>query len=168
MVGARGGQYTRCMKNEAAASKPDFREMTRALYAVVSAPPGQRDWNGIRRYYHPEARLVRTGVNPDGSPFARVFSLDAYIENVAQLISGDTSFSEVEVAHESIVFGNVARLSSVYEFTWQSPTETRRGRGVNFFTLIHDAGEWRIMSIVWDNERPGLALPPELYPRAAS
>ncbi len=57
----------------------------------------------------------------------------------------------------------------VYEFTWQSPRENRRGRGVNFFTLVHENGQWRIMSIVWDNERPGLSLPPEVYsPRAAS
>lgn len=72
-------------------------------------------------------------------------------------------------SRRSRVFGNVARLTSVYEFTWQSPTETRRGRGVNFFTLVLEGGRWRVMSIVWDNERPGLSLPPEVYPpRAAS
>lgn len=150
------------------AGKIDFRELTRALYRVVSAAPEQRDWDAIRHYYHPEARLVRTGVNPDGSPFVSVFSLDTYIENVRQVLDG-VRFSEVEVAQESVVFGNVARLTSVYEYTRQSATETVRGRGVNFFTLVHDAGQWRVMSIVWDNERPGLALPPEVYsPRAAS
>lgn len=149
--------------------KIDFRELTQALYRVVSAPPAQRDWDAVRPFYHPQARLVRTGVNPDGSPFVRVFSLDAYIENVRQLLDPDVRFSEVEVAQESVVFGNVARLTSVYEFIWQSPTETRRGRGVNFFTLVLEGGRWRVMSIVWDNERPGLSLPPEVYPpRAAS
>jgi hypothetical protein len=151
------------------ADQSDFHELTRALYRVVSAAPAERNWDAVRRFYHPEARLVRTGVNPDGSPFVSVFSLDAYIENVRQLLDADTRFSEVEVAQESVVFGNVARLTSVYEFTWQSPKETRRGRGVNFFTLVCEAGQWRIMSIVWDNERPGLTLPPEVYaPRAAS
>jgi uncharacterized protein DUF4440 len=148
--------------------KIDFRELTQALYRVVSAAPEQRDWDAIRHYYHPEARLVRTGVNPDGAPFVSVFSLDAYIENVQHVLDG-VRFSEVEVAQESVVFGNVARLTSVYEYTRQSATETVRGRGVNFFTLVHDAGQWRVMSIVWDNERPGLSLPPEVYsPRAAS
>ncbi|MGH9894116.1 MAG: hypothetical protein ACREA0_19475 [bacterium] len=37
-----------------------------------------------------------------------------------------------------------------------------RGRGVNFFTLIQQEGSWRIMGIVWDNERPGLKLPEAL------
>jgi hypothetical protein len=148
--------------------KTDFRELTRALYSVVSAAPEHRDWDGIRHYYHPEARLVRTGINPDGSPFVSVFTLDTYIENVRQVLEG-VRFSEVEVAQESVVFGNVARLTSVYEYTRQTANETTRGRGVNFFTLVHQDGQWRVMSIVWDNERPGLSLPPEVYsPRAAS
>jgi hypothetical protein len=142
-------------------ARTDFREMTAALYRVVSAPPGQRDWGSVRDYYHPDARLVRTGVNPDGSPFARVMSLDAYIANVEERLV-EVRFSEVELTHEAVVFGNVARLTSVYEFTWRSPSETRQGRGVNFFTLIFDAGRWRIMSIVWDNERSGLSLPQSL------
>lgn len=137
---------------------PDFRDMTQTLYRAVSAAPGQRDWNAVRHYYHPEARLVRTGIDPDGSTFARVMSLDAYIENVEELLK-EVRFSEVELAHDAVVFGNVARLTSVYEFTWRSSNETRQGRGVNFFTLINEAGRWRIMSIVWDNERPGLSLP---------
>ncbi len=144
----------------------DFRDMTRALYGVVSAPPGQRDWNAVRRYYHREARLVRTGLNPDGSPFALVMTLDAYIENVEALLK-EVRFSEVELVHDALVFGNVARLTSVYEFTRQSSTETRQGRGVNFFTLIQEEGCWRIMSIVWDNERSGLALPETLLSPAA-
>ena len=143
--------------------KVDFHDMTQALYRVVSALPAERDWDAVRHYYHPQARLVRTGIDPDGTPFVRVFTLDTYIENIRQLLDGDTRFSEIELTQESVVFGNVARLTSVYEFTWQSPTQTRSGRGVNFFTLVHDAGQWRVMSIVWDNERPGLALPPEVY-----
>jgi Domain of unknown function (DUF4440) len=152
----------------ALAGKTDFRELTRALYAVVSAAPGQRDWDAIRHYYHPQARLVRTGLNPDGTPFVSVFTLDTYIENVRQTLEC-VRFSEVEIAQESVVFGNVARLTSVYEYTRQTERESVRGRGVNFFTLVHDAGQWRVMSIVWDNERPGLSLPPEVYAsRAAS
>ena len=142
-------------------TQTDFREMTHALYRVISAAPGQRDWDSVRHYYHSEARLVRTGLNPDGSPFALVMTLDAYINNVETLLK-EIQFSEVELVHEATVFGNVARLTSVYEFTRQSSAGVQRGRGVNFFTLIHHEGCWRIMSIVWDNERPGLSLPASL------
>lgn len=138
----------------------DFKDLTAALYRVVSAGPG-RDWDAVRHYYHPDARLVRTGLNPDGTPFALVMSLDAYIKNVDALLQ-ETKFSEVELTHEAIVFGNVARLTSVYEFTRQSAAGMQEGRGVNFFTLIQQDGRWLIMSIVWDNERPGLSLPASL------
>jgi len=132
--------------------------MTETLYRAVSASPGARDWAAGRRIYHPEARLVLTGLNPDGSPFATVMSLDAYIENVEQLLH-DVRFSEIEIGHEAAVFGNVARLTSVYEFTWDAPEKHRKGRGVNFFTLVRENGNWRVMSIVLDTERPGNVLP---------
>ena len=137
---------------------PDFRELTETLYRAVSAAPGQRDWTAVRRVYHPEARLVRTGLNPDGTPFATVMSLDAYVVNVEALLR-NVRFSEVEVGQEAEVFGNVARLTSVYAYTWESPTEHREGRGVNYFTLVHQGGRWQVMSIVWDTERPGNPLP---------
>jgi hypothetical protein len=136
----------------------DFRELTARLYRAVSAPPGERDWAAVRRIYHPEARLVRTGLDPQGQPFAKVMSLDAYIENVETLLA-DVRFSEVEVGHDAVIFGNVARLTSVYEFSWESAAERRRGRGVNFFTLVRESGRWQVMSIVWDTERPGNELP---------
>lgn len=139
----------------------DFREMTWTLYSVLSAPSGLRDWSAVRYHYHTEARLVRTGVDPDGTQFARVMKLDAYIENVETLLK-DVQFTEVELSQEAVVFGNVARLTSVYQFTWRSPTEDKQGRGVNFFTVIHDAGRWRVMSTVWDSERAGLTLPKSL------
>lgn len=143
----------------------DFRSMTTALYAVVSAAPGERDWQGIRHYYHPHARLVRTGLDASGAPFAKVMSFDEYVENVETLLR-DVRFAELELTHEALIFGNVARLTSVYEFTWESSAGTRRGRGVNFFTIIRDDGAWKIMSIVWDNERAGLSLPSQLLESA--
>jgi hypothetical protein len=143
----------------AAAAEADFRELTATLYRAVSAAAGERDWDAVRRCYHPEARLVRTGLDAGGRPFARVMSLDAYIEDVEALLK-DVRFAEIEIGHEAEVFGNVARLTSVYEFTWESPEGRREGRGVNYFTLVSENGRWQVMSIVWDTERPGNALPP--------
>ena len=98
-------------------ASPDFRELTRALYEVVSAPPQQRNWDAIRHYYHREARLVRTGLNPDGTPFVSVFTLDAYIENVRTMLDG-VRFSEVEVSQESVVFGNVSVMGTCLPFSF--------------------------------------------------
>lgn len=143
-------------------ARTDFRDFTRTLYEVISAPSGERNWPSARELYHADARMVRTGIGDDGNPFARIMSLDDYIENVEELLR-DVTFSEIEISHDVTLFGNVAQLASVYEYQFESAAETRRGRGVNFFTLILHDGRWQIMSIVWDNERDTLHLPQRLF-----
>ena len=141
----------------AAGPNSEFEAITRRLYAVVSAPPGERNWEGIRELYHPRATMVRTGLDDDGKPFVLAMTFDEYVDNVTELLRS-TEFSEVEVHQEVTVFGNVARLYSVYEYTSRSPGATRQGRGVNFFNLVNDGRGWKIMNIVWDNERQGTSL----------
>jgi hypothetical protein len=139
-------------------SRTDFRDYTRKLYEIVSAPEGSRDWQAERSLYHPDARLVRTGLNDDGSSFAKVMSVEEFIENADEMLAG-IEFSETEIGHEARIFGNVAQVASFYEKSLKSDTEESHGRGVNFFNFIYDGSNWLIMSIVWDNERDGLCLP---------
>jgi hypothetical protein len=139
-------------------SRTDFRDYTRKLYEIVSAPEGSRDWQAERSLYHPDARLVRTGLNDDGSSFATVMSVEEFIENADEMLAG-VEFSETEIGHEARIFGNVAQVASFYEKSLKSDTEESHGRGVNFFNFIFDGSNWLIMSIVWDNEREGLRLP---------
>ena len=135
----------------------EFQTLTKRLYELISAPPEARDWEAIRPLYHPRATLVRTGVDDAGAPFALVMSYDEYIENASTLLDGVT-FSEIELRQEVTAFGNVARLASVYEYTFESPDLQRSGRGVNFFNLVNEGDGWKVMSIVWDNERDNVSL----------
>lgn len=142
---------------ETVLSRSDFRDYTNKLYDIVSAPEGSRDWEAERALYHPDARLVRTGLNEDGTSFAKVMSLDEFIENADEMLAG-AEFSETEIGHEARIFGNVAQVTSFYEKSLKTDTEESRGRGVNFFNFIYDGSHWLIMSIIWDNEREGLSL----------
>lgn len=135
----------------------EFQAMTRRLYEVVSAPPGKRDWESIRELYHPRATMVRTGLDVDGQPFVLAMTFDEYVGNVTELLES-TEFTETEVHQEVTVFGNVARLYSVYEYQSRSADTARQGRGVNFFNLVNEGRGWKIMNIVWDNEREGTSL----------
>lgn len=137
--------------------RADFRDYTKLLYEVVSTPSGQRDWHAAAALFHPDARMVRTGIDEAGEAFAKVMSVAEYAENAESMLQ-DAKFSETEIEHNAMIFGNVAQLSSVFEFCWQSGGLCREGRGVNFFTLIRNNNRWQIMSIVWDNEREGLSL----------
>jgi hypothetical protein len=135
----------------------EFKGITRRLYAVISQPGGKRDWESVRHLYHPRATMVRTGIGDDGQPFVLAMTFDEYIDNAEALLEG-ISFSEVEVSQETTVFGNVARVSSIYEYEYRETDQVRRGRGVNFFNLVNEGNGWKVMNIVWDNERDGVSL----------
>jgi hypothetical protein len=135
----------------------EFKYLTRRLYEVISQPPEERDWESIRHFYHPRATMVRTGVDDDGQPFVLAMTFDEYIDNATALLEG-VGFSEVEVSQEATAFGNVARLASIYEYEYRLVDEVRRGRGVNFFNFVNEGTGWKIMNIVWDNERDGVSL----------
>ena len=62
------------------------------------------------------------------------------------------------MSQQATVFGNVARIASVYEFEYRSADGVRSGRGVNFFNLVNEGQGWKVMNIVWDNERDGVSL----------
>ena len=135
----------------------EFKELTKRLYALISSPPEERDWDAERSLYHPRATMVRTGIDDNGERFVLVMSYDEYIANATKLLDG-VEFREIELHQEVREFGNVAQLTSVYEFTYQGRDRQDSGRGVNFFNLVNEGDGWKVMSIVWDNERDDVSL----------
>lgn len=135
-----------------------IRAMIVEVYAMLSGPPGPRPYDSVKQYYHNDARLVRTGVDGEGRAFATVMSIDDHHADVDEKMA-NIAFLEEEIAHDCEIFGNVARVRSVYRSVYGAGDEACEGRGVNFFNLVKSGDEWIIMSIVWDNERPGLSLP---------
>ena len=142
-------------------SEAEDRRIIRAMinedYAMLSGPPGPRAYDSVKHHYHPRTTMARTGVGPDGHPFATVMSVDDHHADVdAKFVN--MAFLEEEIDHQCEVFGNIARVRSVYRSVYGTGADAREGRGVNFYNLIRENGAWKIMSIVWDNERPGLKL----------
>ena len=74
-----------------------------------------------------------------------------------------TDFYEVEIARQEFRFGDIAHVLSAYEArTAPAPAGKVLRRGVNSIQLMHDGERWWILSTIWDNEREGVTLPPEL------
>ncbi|MFZ5618665.1 MAG: hypothetical protein ACOZAA_15220 [Pseudomonadota bacterium] len=134
-----------------------IKAMINEDYAMLSGPPGPRAYDAVKHHYHPAARMVRTGVDERGESFATVMTVDEHHADVDRKFV-DMAFLEEEIGHACEIFGNIARVRSVYRSVYGEGPAAREGRGVNFYNLIRDNGRWRIMSIVWDNERPGLTL----------
>ena len=142
------------------ADDPQLDALIHAFYDAVSGPAGARDWSLEREIFHPQARLMRTGVDEQGRPWIRVMSVDEYIEDTAPFFAAN-DFYEIEVARRADRFGNVAQVRSVYEAR-KSPGDARvLKRGVNSIQLFHDGDRWWVVSVLWDNERPGVSVPAE-------
>ncbi|HMG48726.1 MAG TPA: hypothetical protein VK614_14855 [Allosphingosinicella sp.] len=129
------------------------------MYAMISGPKGPRDWSRQANCFHPEARQIRTWVDADGRPACTIMGLDDYARDTTPFFA-DNDFYEIETARRIDLFGNIAHVWSAYEARTALDDETPERRGINSIQLFRDPElGWRIMAMLWDNERQGVALP---------
>lgn len=130
------------------------------MYDMISGPAGPRDWSRQRKVFHPDARQMRTGVDEQGSPWIKIMSPAQYEADVAPFFA-TTPFYEVEIARRIDVLGNMAHVWSLYEARNAPDDATPERRGINSIQLYNDPERgWSIMSMIWDNERPGVTAEP--------
>jgi hypothetical protein len=130
-----------------------------ALYETISGPAGPRDWDRERFLLYPGAHLMPTRPREDGSHGVEVFDAEGYITSRTPYFAAD-SFHEVEIARRVDRFGNIAHVWSTYEGR-RTPEGEILFRGINSIQLYNDGDRWWVMAVLWDNERPGNALPAE-------
>lgn len=124
------------------------------MYAMISGPAGLRDWSRQAGCFHPDARQMRTGVDGDGAPWIKIMSPAEYQADVSAFFMS-TPFFEVEVARRIDVLGNMAHVWSLYEARNAPDDKTPERRGINSIQLFKGADSaWKIVSMIWDNERP--------------
>jgi hypothetical protein len=128
-----------------------------AMYANISGPAGERDWERERFLYMPGARLQPTRPKPEGGATMDVFDFEGYAASRAPHFR-EQPFYEKEVARRIERFGNVAHVWSTYEGR-RSPDGEPFLRGINSIQLFHDGDRWWVVSVLWDNEREGNPLP---------
>ena len=128
-----------------------------ALYACISGPAGApRDWARFAGLLHPTARLMRTGLDASGLPTLRVMGAAEY-PSTAEPLFASRGFYEVEIDRREWRFGNIAHVLSLYEARHAPGDAEPERRGINSIQLYHDGARWWVMSVLWDNERPGVA-----------
>ena len=129
------------------------------MYAMISGPRGPRDWSRQARCFHPDARQIRTWIDANGRPACKIMSVDDYARDTAPYFA-EHDFYEIEIVRRIDLFGNIAHVWSAYEARASLDDERPERRGINSIQLFHDPVlGWRIMSMLWDNEREGVALP---------
>jgi hypothetical protein len=136
-----------------------------ALYEVISGPPGQtRDWDRFRSLFTAGARLIVGAPAADGRVPARNMTVEEYVVSADPFLKRD-GFWEREIARRVERYGNVAHVFSTYESRVKTPDTPPFSRGINSIQLLTNGERWWVVTILWDFERPGNAIPAEYLPR---
>ena len=129
------------------------------MYAMISGPAGPRDWSRQANCFHPEARQIRTWIDADGKPAMKIMSLAEYALDTTLFFAAN-AFHEIEISRRTDLFGNIAQVWSAYEARNAPDDAEPERRGINSIQLFRDPERgWRIMAMLWDNERQGVTVP---------
>ena len=123
------------------------------MYAMISGPAGPRDWSRQANCFLPDARQVRTWLADDGRPARKSMSLEDYARDTTPFFETN-DFHEVETSRRIDVSGNIAHVWSHYEARRSPDDSIPERRGINSIQLFRDPDlGWRIIHMIWDNER---------------
>ena len=123
------------------------------MYAMISGPAGPRDWSRQANCFLPEARQIRTSIDEQGRPAMTAMGLEEYARNTTPFFAAN-NFYEVETSRRIDVFGNIAHVWSGYEARSSLGEAEPERRGINSIQLFrHPEQGWRIVHMIWDNER---------------
>lgn len=102
-------------------------------------------------------------------PTPEVQGLEAFIAPRAAILTDGTltDFAEVETAHRTSVFGNVAQRVSTYAKSGVLRGVPFEARGLKVFQLVRTAAGWRIAAVAWDDEREGVTFDPAILSDAS-
>ena len=128
-----------------------------AIYNVISGPAGTRDWNRFRSIMLPNARLTSSIVDEHGKHAVQQWNVEEFIAET-QSVFATQPFYEEGLVNRVERFGNMAQVFTSYA-SRSEPAGQPFQRGINSMQLMYDGKRWWVVSILWDIERPGNALP---------
>ncbi len=139
------------------AVQAEVDRLVHAFFEAVSFEHGSKPhYLRIRQLFIDDGLLIKnSGAVPE------ISSLDAFIKpRQASVDSGElTRFFEAELSEVTQIFGNVAQRFSAYEKSGTLKGDPFQAKGMISTQFIRTPDGWRMSSMAWDDERPGLALP---------
>lgn len=130
-----------------------------ALYATISGEQGEpRQWDRFRNLFIPEARLIPTGENDDGTNSYRVMSPEEFIENTNDYFVNN-GFYEYEISREEHHYGRIVHLFSAYASKRSESDAEPFNRGINSIQLFNDGDRWWVVTIYWAHESEKNPIP---------
>jgi len=147
-----------------AAVKSELDRLTQEFFRSVSFASGSSpDYEHIHTLFIEQGLLIKNvGPTPEISSVSQFIAPRRESVRVGDL----TEFNEAELSETTEIFGNVAHRFSAYTKSGTLKGSSFNGRGMISTQFIHTPQGWRVSSMAWDDERPGLHLPAERDPLA--
>ena len=142
---------------EASNSKDEIDALTIDFFRTVSFEEGDKPtYKNLYQLFIESGLLIK---NSSTSP--EICTVRQFIEPRQRTVdSGElTGFKEVETAELTEIFGTIAHRFSTYKKYGISKGSKFEGRGIISFQFIRTDAGWKISSLAWDDERPGLTIP---------
>ena len=138
--------------------------MVKALYDAVSFRVGEEpDWHRLRSLFAPNAQLIHA--RTEGTVVLTIEGFIAgYQQNLQTTDLGSKGFFESEIARQVQQFGNIAHIFSTFESRHNQQDTVLLARGINSIQLVKHHHQWRVMTILWDDERNDNFIPPQYLP----
>lgn len=140
----------------------ELKRLTENFFRAVSFEAGTKpSYAGLHELFIASGLLIKnSGATPE------INTVREFIEpRQASVDAGDlTRFHEAEIAEATEIFGNVAQRFSAYVKSGTLKGVPFAARGMISTQFILTPAGWRMSSMAWDDERPGLKLPKHYEP----
>ena len=111
--------------------------------------------------------------DPITSIITRIMNQQGFVENADQIIESYKeriadgaikSFYEGELNHITEIFGTIAHRFSTYETKFDLDNSEPFSIGINSIQFMKIKNNWKISSIVWNNQNDELRIPDKYLP----
>lgn len=139
--------------------KSELDRLTTDFFQAVSFEPGEMpSYERIHALFIAAGLLIKNSSDvPEISTIAQFIAPRRGMVDFGVL----TRFREVELWERTDIFGNVAHRFSAYAKSGTLHGEAFEARGMISTQFVLTPDGWRMSAMAWDDERPGLVLPPE-------
>jgi hypothetical protein len=144
-------------KSDRQGVKAELDRLTAEFFRAVSFEPGEAPpYENLHGLFIDAGLLIK---NTASTP--EISTVSQFIEpRQASVRSGElTRFNEAELCETTEIFGNVAHRFNSYNKSGTMKGVAFTARGMISTQFILTPAGWKISSMAWDDERPGLSIP---------
>ncbi len=121
----------------------------KTFFSIFNNKNDQPDWNVIHKVCIPETMVIKK----NGTEHI-IYNLNSFVDPRKKILSDGTliDFEEYEINSETKIVGNIAQRYSRYQKTGTLNGEQFKEFGTKFLQLIKINNEWKISSIIWEDD----------------